>query len=134
MKSAVSATDFKTAGKLFEQAATQAPWFADADYFAGVSDARASDYDGVRRNLEFFQAAVHPGDGFGKAEELKRDLDRQQFEQQLTAVMQKFAADPSDAARAEIIKMVQAAKIQPDVPEEALWALRDRCCIDQRGG
>ncbi len=33
--------------------------------------------------------------------------------------MQKFDADPSDGARTEIIKMVQAAKNQPDVPEEA---------------
>jgi hypothetical protein len=62
---------------------------------------------------------VRPGADFGKSEELKRDLDRQQFEQQLTLTMQKFAADPSDAARIEIIKTVQAAKFQPDPSEEA---------------
>ncbi|MFZ1085395.1 MAG: hypothetical protein WAN35_10550 [Terracidiphilus sp.] len=119
LKSAARTDDFKAAAKLFEQAAAQAPWYADADYFAGVAYARADCFDDVRRNLELYQAAVRPGADAGKAMELQHDLDRQQFELQLTAAMQKFSADPSDAARIGIIKLVQAAKIQPDIPEEA---------------
>jgi tetratricopeptide (TPR) repeat protein len=119
LKTAARPEEFKAAAKLFEQAAAQAPWYADADYFAGTAYVRAGDFDGVRRNLELYQAAVKPGADTEKAQELQRALDRQQFEQQLALAMQKFAADPSDAARSEIIKMVQAAKIQPDVPEEA---------------
>jgi tetratricopeptide (TPR) repeat protein len=84
-----------------------------------VAYARANNYDGVKRSLEFYQAAIRPGADFGRSEELKRDLDRQQFEQQLAQTMQKFAADPSDAARIEILKMVQASKLQPDPSEEA---------------
>ncbi len=119
LKAAVSASDFKAAAKLFEQAAVQAPWYADADYFAGVAFARAGDFEGVKRNLEFLLAAAHPGTDAQKGDELRRDLDRHQFEQQLAVVMQKFSADPSDAARIEILKLVQAAKIQPEVSEEA---------------
>lgn len=119
LKAAARPDDFKAAAKLFERAATQAPWYADADYFAGAANVRAGDFDGVQRNLELYQAAVRPGADTGKAQELRRALDRQLFERQLTLAMQKFVTDPSDAARVEIIKLVQAAKIQPDIPEEA---------------
>jgi hypothetical protein len=119
LKIAASADGFKAAAKLFEQAAVQAPWFADADYYAGVADARAGDFDGVRHNLELFQGAAGPDADTAKANELRRDLDRHQIEQELVLAMQKFAADPSDAARIEIIKLVQAGKIQPEVSEDA---------------
>jgi hypothetical protein len=119
LKAAARPDDFKAAAKLFEQAAAQAPWYADADYFAGTAYARAGDFDGVRRNLELYQAAVRSGVEAGKAQELQRALDRHELDQQLTVAMQKFAADPSDAARAEIIKLVQTAKIQPEVSEQA---------------
>jgi hypothetical protein len=119
LKAATRPDEFKAAAKLFEQAATQAPWYADADYYAGIAYSRAEDLDGLRRNLELYQAAVRPGDESGKALELRRAIDRQQFQLQLTEAMQKFNADPSDAARTEIIKLVQAAKIQPDTPEVA---------------
>jgi hypothetical protein len=119
LKAAARPEDFKAAATLFEQAAAQAPWYADADYFAGVACARGGDFDCVSRDLELYQAAARPGADPGKSAELKSDLDRHAVEQQLTAAMQRFTADPSDAARTEIIKLVQAAKIQPDVPEEA---------------
>ncbi|MGA3373589.1 MAG: hypothetical protein ABSC48_17715 [Terracidiphilus sp.] len=115
---ASSADDFKAAAGLFEQAALQAPWYADADLNAASAYAKAVDFDGARRNLALYLAAVRPGIDTSKAELLRRDLDRQQaaqFQQEL----QRFSANPSNAARLQIIKLAQAMKTPPEIPEEA---------------
>jgi hypothetical protein len=53
------------------------------------------------------------------AEDLRRDIDHQQAAQQLQQVLRQFVADPSNAARVQIIKLVQAMKTPPEIPEEA---------------
>ncbi|MGD0832577.1 MAG: hypothetical protein ABR907_16715 [Terracidiphilus sp.] len=116
---ASSPDDFRAAAKLFEQAALQAPWYADADFSAASAYAKALDSDGAKRNLAFYLAAVRPGVDTHSADDLRRDLDRQQSGQQLQQAMQQFKADPSDAARIEIIKLAQSLKTPPDIPEEA---------------
>jgi len=118
MKAASSAADFTAAAKLFEQAAVRAPWYADAEYSAASAYAKAVDYNGARRNLAFYLAAVRPGVDIQNAEELRRDLDHQQSTQ-FQQAMQQFTANPSDAARLQIIKLTQAMKTLPEVPEEA---------------
>ena len=119
MKAASSADAFKAAAKLFEQAAAEAPWYADADYNAAYAYAQAADYDSAKRSLTLYLAAVRPGVDTKNAEEMGRDLDRQQSMQQLQQVLQQFSANPSDAARQQIIKLVQAMKTPPEIPEEA---------------
>jgi hypothetical protein len=126
MKAASSADDFKAAATLFEQVAVQAPWFADADLNAASAYAKAADYDSAKRNLALYLAAVRPGVDTQNAEHLQRDLDRQQAAQQqqqetqqFQQALQQFRADPSDAARQQIIKLAQAMKTPPAIPEEA---------------
>jgi tetratricopeptide (TPR) repeat protein len=119
MNAASSAEDFKAAAKLFEQAAVQAPWYADADFSAASAYAKALDYDGAKRNLAFYLAAVRPGVDTRNAEELRLDLDRQQSAQQLQQALRQFSANPSDAARLQVIKLVQSMKTPPEIPEEA---------------
>jgi hypothetical protein len=119
MSAASSVDDFKAAAKLFEQAAMQAPWYADADYHAASACSKAADFDGARRNLALYLAAVRPGVDTRNAEELRRDLDRKQGEQQLQLALQQFSANPTDASRIQIIKLAQAMKTPPEIPEEA---------------
>jgi hypothetical protein len=119
MNAASSADDFRAAAGLFEQAAVQAPWYADADYNAASAYAKAVDYDGARRNLALYLAAVRPGVDTRIAEELGSNLDRQQANQQMQLALQQFSANPSDAARLQIIKLAQAMKTPPEIPEEA---------------
>jgi tetratricopeptide (TPR) repeat protein len=119
MKAASSADDFKAAARLFEQVAAQAPWYADADYNAAYAYVQAADYDSAKRNLALYLAAVRPGVDTKNAEELGRDLDLKESTQQFQQVLQQFSANPSDAARQQIIKQVQAMKTPPEIPEEA---------------
>jgi tetratricopeptide (TPR) repeat protein len=116
---AVSAEDYKAAAKLFEQAAVQAPWYADADFNAASAYGKAEDYDDAKRNLDLYLAAVRPGGDIRKAEELKRDLDVQQTAAQFQQTLQQFIGNPTDAARLEIIKLAMAMKTPPEIPEEA---------------
>jgi hypothetical protein len=119
LNAAKSAGDFKAAASQFEQVAVQAPWYADADYYAASADAKAGDFDSARNNLALYLAAVRPGVDARNAEELSRDLDRQQTALHFDQDLQQFRAKPTDAARVEIIKLVQAMKTPPEIPEEA---------------
>jgi hypothetical protein len=119
MKIASSADDFKAAARLFEQAAVQAPWYADADYSAATACAKAADYDGARRNMAFYQAAVRPGVDPNLAEDLRSDIDSQQAAQQFQQALGQFAANPTSGARLQIIKIAQAMKTPPEIPEDA---------------
>jgi hypothetical protein len=116
---ASSADDFKAAAKLFELAAVQAPWYAKAYYGAASAYAQSADYDRAKRNLALYRAAARPGDDTRIAEDLEREMDHQQVAQQLQQVLRQFVADPSSSARIEIIKLVQAMKTPPEIPEEA---------------
>jgi tetratricopeptide (TPR) repeat protein len=119
MNAAAAADDYKAAAKSFEDAAVQAPWYAEADYNAAYASSKADDFDGVRRNLELYLSAVRPGVDTGNAEQLRRNVDRRQAEQQFQQALQQFKANPSDVARLEIIKVALAMKPPPEVPEEA---------------
>lgn len=119
MKAASSPDDFKAAARHFEQVAVQAPWYADAYYSAASAYAKAADYDNAKRNLALYLAAVHPGVDTQAAVELGRGLDRQLDEQQLQLALRQFNANPTDAARLQIIKLVQAMKNPPEIPETA---------------
>jgi tetratricopeptide (TPR) repeat protein len=119
MSAASSADDFQAAASLFEQAALQAPWYADADYYAASACAKAVDYDGARLNLALYLAAVRPGVDTRLAEELKNNLDSQQTGQPFQEALRQFSADPSNAARLQVIKLAQAMKTPPEIPEEA---------------
>jgi len=116
---ASSADDFKAAAKLFELAAVQAPWYANAYYGAASAYAQGTDYDRARHNLALCLASARPGDDTHKAEDLRRDIDHQQASLQFQQVLRQFVADPSSAARTQIIKLVQAMKTPPEIPEEA---------------
>ncbi|MGD0522177.1 MAG: hypothetical protein ABSA48_13040 [Terracidiphilus sp.] len=126
MKAASSADDFKAAAQLFEQVAAQAPWYADAYLNAASAYAKAADYDSAKRNLALYMAAVRPGVDTQKAEDLQSDMEQQkaaqqqqQALQQFQQALQQFRANPSDAARQQIIKLAQAMKTPPAIPEEA---------------
>jgi hypothetical protein len=119
MKTASSADDFKAAARLFEQASVQAPWYADADYSAAAARAKAADYDGAKRDLAFYQAAVRPGVDPNLAEELRSDIDSQVAARQFQQALGQFAANPSSGARLQIIKLAQAMKTPPEIPEDA---------------
>jgi len=116
---ASSADDFIAAARLFEQAVIQAPWYADAYYSAASAYAQGADYDRARRDLALYLAAARPGTDTRIAEELRRDMDRQQATQQFQQALSQFAANPTTAARLQIIKIVQAMKTPPEIPEEA---------------
>jgi tetratricopeptide (TPR) repeat protein len=119
MTAASSADDFKAAAALFEQAAVQAPWYADADFSAATAYAHGADYDHARLNLTLYMAAVRPGTDTRNADELKSDLDHQQTAQQFQQALQQFTANPTNAGRSQIIKLAQGMKTPPDIPEEA---------------
>jgi hypothetical protein len=119
LKVAASPDDFKAAARIFEQAAVQAPWYADADYSAASAYGQANDFDGAKRNLALYMAAVRPGVSTQSAEELRRNLESQQAEQQFQLALKQFAANPSDPARRQIITLVQGMKTPPEIPEEA---------------
>ena len=119
MNAASSAHDFKAAAMLFEQVAVQAPWYAEADLSAASAYAKAVDYDSAKRNLALYLSSVRPGVDTQAAEELGRDIERQRDAKQFQQALQQFNANPSDAARQQIIKLVQAMKTPPEIPEEA---------------
>jgi tetratricopeptide (TPR) repeat protein len=116
---AVAPEEYKAAAKLFEQAAVQAPWYADADFSAASAYSKAEDYDDAKRNLDFYLAAVRPGGDIQKAENLRRDLDAQQATQQFQQTLQQFVSNPSDTVRMGIIRQAQTMKPAPEIPEEA---------------
>jgi hypothetical protein len=126
LKNAAAADDFKAAAKLFEQVAVQAPWYADAYLNAASAYAKAADYDSAKRNLTLYMAAVRTGVDTQKAEGLQSDMEQQQAAQkqqqalqQFQQALQQFQANPNDAAREQIIKLAQAMKTPPAIPEEA---------------
>ena len=75
-------------------------------------------FDGARRNLALYLAAVRPGVDIQNAEQLRRDLDRNQAEQ-FQQALQQFTANPTDAARLHVIQLAQAMETPPEIPEEA---------------
>jgi len=119
LDAATSPDEFKAAAKLFEQAAVQAPWYADADLNAATAYGKATDFDGARRNLALYMAAVRPGVDTRAAEDLGRGLDREQADLQFQRALQQFSASPTDAGRLQMIKLVQSMKTPPEIPEEA---------------
>jgi|GEM_PF-1110224 hypothetical protein len=119
MKNASTTDDFLAAAKLFEQAAEQAPWYAEADSNAATARARGADFEGARRDLNFYLAAARPGANPHIAEELRRDIDSQQATQQFQEALRQFAANPDLTARLHIIRLAQAMKTLPEIPENA---------------
>jgi hypothetical protein len=119
LKTAASAEDFKAAARLFEQVSVLAPWYADADYSAASAFAQANDFENAKRNLALYLAAVRPGVNTQSAEALGHDIDRQQTDSQFQSALQQFVANPSDAARRQIITLAQSMKTPPEIPEEA---------------
>ncbi len=118
MAAAASADDFETVAQMFEQLAVQAPWYADAYFNAASAYAKANEYEGARRNLALYFAAVRPGSDTLSAEQLRRSLDHKQA-LQFQQALQQFSASPTDAARLHIIQLAQAMGPLPEVPEEA---------------
>jgi tetratricopeptide (TPR) repeat protein len=118
MVTAASADDFETVAQLFEQVAVQAPWYADAYLSAAAAFVKANEFDGARRNLALYLAAVRPGVDTRSAEQLRRNLDHQQAVQ-FQQALQHFSANPSDATRLHVIQLAQAIGTQPEIPEEA---------------
>jgi tetratricopeptide (TPR) repeat protein len=118
LAAAASAGEFDAAARLFEQVAVQAPWYADADFGAASAYAKANKFDGARRNLALYLAAVRPGVDTHNADQLRRDIDGRQVAQ-FQQALQQFTANPSDAARMHVIQMAQAMATQPEIPEEA---------------
>jgi hypothetical protein len=119
MKTASTADDFKTTATLFEQVAQQAPWYADAYLNAAFAFVKASDYDSADRNLTLYMASVRKGVDTQQANDLRADIEQQQATQEFQQALQKFEASPKDAARQQIIKLAQAMKTPPSIPEEA---------------
>jgi hypothetical protein len=119
VQAAVTPDNYKAAAQIFEQAAAEAPWYADADYSAASAYAQGKDFDAARRNLTLYMAAVRTGTSTQEAETLRRDIDREQADQQMQQAMQQFMANQSDAGRRQIIQLVQSMKTQPEIPEEA---------------
>ena len=118
LKSAATADAFNTAAKLFEQVAAKAPWYADAYYNAASAYAKAADYGSAKRNLTLYMAAVRPGANTQDAENLQREVDRQQAVQRFQQAMQEFRANPNDAAREQIIKLALTLDPKPALPAE----------------
>lgn len=126
LKTASTANDFNAAAKLFEQVATQAPWDADVYFNAASAYAQAADYDSAKRNLALYRSAVRPGVNTRKAEDLRSEIEQQlaaqqqqQAAQEFQQALQQFRANPNDSARGQIIKIAQAMKTPPAIPEEA---------------
>ena len=118
MASASSGDTFETVAQLFEHVAVQAPWYAEAYYNAAFAHAKANAFDGARRNLTLYLTAVRPGVDIQNAEQLQRDLDRNQAEQFQQALHQ-FTANPTDAARLHVIQLARAMGTLPEIPEAA---------------
>jgi tetratricopeptide (TPR) repeat protein len=119
MTTASSADEFKAVARQFEEVALLAPWFAEADLSAASAYAKAADYDGAKRNLALYMAAVRSGVDTQNAQELGRSLDRQKAEGRFEQALQQYRANPSDAARLQIIKAAQTMQSPPDIPEDA---------------
>jgi tetratricopeptide (TPR) repeat protein len=118
MTSASSTDAFETVAQLFEHVAEQAPWFAEAYYNAAFAHAKANTIDSARRNLALYLAAVRPGVDIQNAEQLRRDLDRNQAEQ-FQQALQQFTAAPTDSARLHVIQLARAMGTPPEIPESA---------------
>ncbi|MGO9777316.1 MAG: hypothetical protein ACLPM3_12085, partial [Terracidiphilus sp.] len=118
MTTASSADAFETVAQLFEHVAVQAPWFADAYYSAALAYAKSNTFDGARRNLALYLAAVRPGVDIQNAEQLRRDLDRNQTEQ-FQQALQQFTAAPTDSARLHVIQLARGMETPPEIPEAA---------------
>jgi tetratricopeptide (TPR) repeat protein len=118
MTSASSEDAFETVAQLFEHVAVQAPWFAEAYYNAAFAHAKSNTFDGARRNLALYLAAVRPGVDIQNAEQLRRDLDRNQAEQ-FQQALRLFTATPTDSARLHVIQLARAMETLPEIPEAA---------------
>lgn len=119
MKTAASPDEFKAAAELFNQAAVQAPWYAAADLSAASAFVQAGDFDGARRNLALYRAAVRPGVDTGNAAVLERSIAQQQAAQGFQLSLKQFGANPNDETRRQIIKQAQVMKPPLEIPEEA---------------
>jgi tetratricopeptide (TPR) repeat protein len=118
LSAAASPDSFETVAQLFEQVAVQAPWYADAYFNAASAYAKANQYEGARRNLKLYLAALRPGVDTRNGEQLRRDLDRKQA-MQFQQSLQQFTANPTDGARMHVIQLAQALGTMPEIPEEA---------------
>jgi tetratricopeptide (TPR) repeat protein len=119
MRAALTTDEFIAAAKLFEQAAAEAPWFADADFSAASAYGKALDYDDARREQALYMAAVRPGVDTQAAMNLGHDVDRQQTLGQFQQAYQQFHANPTNDARIQLIKLAVSIKPEPEIPEEA---------------
>jgi hypothetical protein len=118
LAAASSSADFVAAAQLFERVAVQAPWYADAYFNAASAYAKANNFDGARRNLALDLAAARPGIDTQKAEQLRRDLDREQADQ-FQKALQQFTANPADAARLHVIQLAKSLPAPPEISEDA---------------
>jgi hypothetical protein len=119
LQSATTPDANKAAAQLFEQVAVEAPWYAEAYSSAATAYGQANDFDAARRNLALYFAAVRTGVSTQSAEDLRSDLNRRQTDQQIQQALKQFQANPNDAARRQIIKLVAGLKTPPELPEEA---------------
>jgi tetratricopeptide (TPR) repeat protein len=118
MTSASSADAYERVAQLFEHVAVQAPWYAEAYYSAAFAHTKANAFDGARRDLTLYLAAVRPGVDIQDAEQLRRDLDRNQAEQ-FQQALQLFTATPTDSARLHVIQLARTMETLPEIPEAA---------------
>lgn len=114
-KAAAAADDFKNAATLFEQAAAKAPWFGDPYYNAAVAWAKAADLERAKSNLVVYLAAAREGANTQDAQQLIKEIGRQQNMQQFQQAVAALKQNPADSALREKI-MRQAAELNPPPP------------------
>jgi tetratricopeptide (TPR) repeat protein len=117
---ATTPEEFKAVAAGFEQVAAQAPWWADAWLKTATGYAKANDLDNARRTLAVYRKAVREGASTATADDLQQKIDQQQAEierQQFQQALQAFQSNPSDAARAQVIKLAQGLRSKPEIPD-----------------
>jgi tetratricopeptide (TPR) repeat protein len=119
LKAASTAADYRAAAKAFEQVAAKVPWYADAYYNTASAYAKANDYDSANRNLTLYMDAARPGTDTTAAEDLRRDLERQQSAERFRQALSDFRSNPNDSTRGQLMKLAQTLKPAPEIPEAA---------------
>lgn len=118
-KSAAAADDYKNAATLFEQVAAQAPWFGDAYYNAAAAWAKVPDFDNAKRNLAVYLAAAREGASTNDAQELMKQIERQESVLQFHLAVAELNQHPADnAQREKIIRQAAALDPPPPLPED----------------
>jgi tetratricopeptide (TPR) repeat protein len=118
LRAAATADELENAGKLFEQVAVQAPWYADAYGNAASAYAKAAEYGSARRNLTLYLAAVRAGADTPAAAHLQREIDHQ-LDLQFPPAMNEFRSDPSESNRERVIQLALALARPPAISDEA---------------